>query len=358
MGIWWKIASLRVLALGASVLGLWGCASNDRPGSRTVHEEPNWGELARLQESEHLIAEPRAAEAFLGHVATKTETGWSVARELQIDCRLQPKSEPNGVHNRYAQSLEKTGGFHVGKEGWARLYAAFGSHVRVVFDVTTDAIIEVDTSGCGKPGEYVIYGVKVGRGARTLESVSTRAGGVETSKWALLKADGGGYDGVETQIDWQRPLAWSFSVEQIKDGSIGLSARPSTAQVEHGSQYEIELSARRQVWVVVVLEEADGRLSLLYPHAKYRYIVPASELLRLPVVAELRDGVTPTQDRVQVYGLTSEEDFEALRPSSGFLDARQVASYVDDLERRLSRLDQSEWEMVEFSVQIGATPTP
>lgn len=336
-----------------SLVFFWGIAASAACGSSGV------GEQAVLAPNERLLFEPHGApERLLGRQVTFTDDGAVIADALAPGCEVTVKPEQRDTTHKYHQRLSQMGGLKVGYPDYMGLHAQYGasSEVELVFHQTK--ILYADLRGtCGNT---VVMRVKVGTGHRYVRK--NRGGKLELSSTTVLPVSVDAPNiSEQTRMD--------IVAERSEQGWIFAFGNGTTAsdditiimppRIRHGEAFTPQIEVRRDMYLIVLYEDANGNYGVVTPHADPRFAVTrvrGGTTVALPSFAsKLPEGYSgrTAHEALLVYGFPEEGDFASLRPPRGALTAAQYNEYARTLQEvKLKDLPAKRWAFTRFDFDI------
>jgi hypothetical protein len=341
--------------LGVSALMLLGCGAARRDTDEPIASLPG------LDAGEHLLLTPTGSPAeLLGRAIEAGPNGELViADERAPGCRVEVREIEAVWDREYDEDLGKIAIVAASIPAVVDLRAKYGTHIRARARIKNIKQLVGDFSGpCG---EVVIKSVKVGRGSRELQyrreqGISTGAAVAGVGAHGELKD----WKVIGSKLSWDRDQAWAFNIAKgARVENFRLSVAMPT-ELKDGDQYTLSVTATRQAHLVVLCEEADGRLSVLLPNADHPEVaVPAGDRRAVPAMrVSLRVADQPAREKIVVYAFSEREDFEDFRPPAGATSDDEALAYYKGLEQRLSALPRRRWTRQEISYLISPKQQP
>ncbi|HKO90214.1 MAG TPA: hypothetical protein VJU61_03615 [Polyangiaceae bacterium] len=295
---------------------------------------------------DHLLYQPLANAAdLLGRAVTRGADGaWVIAEELAPGCHVNEREVTSRWTREYEEDAGNLAFASASATSLAQLKLEYGEQLRARVTIQNAKLLSADLSGpCG---EQVITSVKIGTGTRELlyRREGSAGGSVGVSG---LGAEAGAqqWQRSRERLEWQDDQAWAFTIGERADAPNIRLGIDMPAELTDGEQYNIEVQAPRQVWLIALCEEADGRTSILLPDRENPTVVlPPGERRALPAMqAALRDSKLEAREKIVLYAFTSAEDFEDYRPPSGAVSIEDSTAYHRALPERLSKLPRKRW---------------
>lgn len=311
-------------------------------------------------EGEHLLLYPTGdAEGLLGReVQLSEDGGWTIADSRSAGCEVSVQKSESQYEREYVANLKSIASISAGYADLVSLGAKYGSSIEARANVKNSYVLVADLRG--SCGSRVVDSVRVGTGERTIQRSAEVGGGAKVNvegvpigAGAEDKAEVGG------KFAWQNPQGYAFTYKEFEATEpIGLSIQAPT-RIEEGSHFEIAISAKKQVWLVVFFLESDDRGGVLIPmNGIPEAMVPAGGTYRLPPArAVLRQAGVAARETLIVYAFTERADFESLKPAIGTWEA-DAAKYAADLTKKLSSVPIRRWDRTVLSYVIEPTQPP
>ncbi|MCX4239414.1 hypothetical protein [Paraliomyxa miuraensis] len=313
-----------------------------------------------MRHEEHLLLVPSGnPERLLGReVRGNDEQGWTVEKERRPGCTVRTWEEAASWKRSFREDIGHAADIALGHQELGGLVARFGREIVVQATIENQKTLHADLSGdCG---QQVIDAVHVGVGHRSLRRGN--AGGVMVQGPVAVSAARGGvgaHHEVESELAWQTPQAWAFSVTELGD-----VARPDVhvkAPTRMSSHEEVRVSVRadRTVWLVVVFRSDAGDVGVLVPNERTEELVSREgNPVSLPAMEAVHSGRSdePEYETLEVYAFSEREDFQRIRPPRGVSNPQDAARYVRTLEASLDALPLRRWSRSTLRYEIAPEP--
>jgi hypothetical protein len=303
----------------------------------------------------HLLLNPTGdGEQLLGRAVTKGPNGeFVLAEELAPGCHVTVHEAPAAWHRDFEEDL---GDLAVGSASLpvlGGLRAKYGRQIRA--KAAIDNVKELVADVSGPCGDVIVKSVKVGTGSRELQyRLESEAGLDAKIGEAGLTAHSQSWRRIGETLSWKQEQAWAFTAGSVPGAESIRLAIEMPEQLTDGQEYTLQVTAARQVWVVALFEEAEGRAGVLLPNSENPYVVvPQGERQPLPTMrVSLREPRVAAREKIVLYGFVEKEDYLDFRPPAGAISEAESTSYFKGLEGRLSALPRRRWGRAEVAYLI------
>lgn len=306
-------------------------------------------------EQAHLLYQPTAdASGLLGRaVSLRPDGTWIMADERAPGCSVTEREVISSWTREYEEDLGNVAFASAEASRLAQLRADYGQHLRARGTIRNLRVLKADLSGpCG---EQVITSVQIGTGTRELFYRRESSAGAGVGAGSVgVRAGVQGWQRSRERLDWDQEQAWAFTLAQMTEAPNIRLGIDMPAELQDGDQYTIEVLAPRQVWLIALCEEADGRASVLIPNREHpALVIPAGQRRVLPAMqATLRDARSEAREKIVLYAFTSQEEYEDFRPPAGAISSEEATRYHRGLPERLSKLPRRRWGRGEMTYLI------
>jgi hypothetical protein len=305
--------------------------------------------------NEHLLYEPTGdALGLLGRAVSQGPDGELViADELAPGCHVTPREVQSSWTREYEEDIGNVAFASTSIAALVSLRGKYGTQIRTHQKISNLKEIRADLQG--SCGDVVITSVKVGTGSRELQYRREASGGGDVT--VAGNGVGGGVEDwkrIGESFVWTDAQAWSFSVGKVAGAESIRLGIEMPSEMTDGDQYTIQVSAARDVWIVALYEEADGRAGILLPNQQNPNVVVAAGQRRpLPTMSvALREPAVAAREKMVLYAFTEKEDYEDFRPPAGAVSESEATSYYRSLAERLSKLPTKRWGRGEVNYLI------
>lgn len=313
------------------------------------------GAMPGLDPGEHLLLTPTGdGPALLGRAVSEGAGGVLViADERAPGCHVDVREVQSAWHREYQEDLGKVAVASASLPSIGGLRAQYGSQIRAQASIANVKELVADVSGpCG---DVVVKRVKIGTGSRELQyrkdadvQMDVTVAGVGT------QGGTGNWERIGSRLAWDQEQAWAFAVSKVESGdALQLRVDMPTEMVD-GTEYSVRITSTRQVWLVVLNAEADGRAGILLPNSTSQAVSVGPDAgMSLPLMrVSLRNPITAAREKIVLVAFTERADYDDFRPPAGAVSDEDAAAYLRGLDARLAALPRKRWSRTEVSYLI------
>jgi hypothetical protein len=345
-----SLQARRAWRLLATLLAVVGCTRN-----RGGIERPD-GDAAQPFDGQMLLTPVGEPAALLGRVVTQDAGGlWVVSDERAPGCEVTERRVTAKWKHTFVDEADRVASISIGNRQLAGLSAEYGEGLRQRMVIENEAELRADLRG--SCGDNVITMVRVGKGSRELGYYKNASGGawVPIGK-TKVGAGAGAHEKIEGTLAWTEPQAWSFTVGAPNSGTAVDLVVHMPAELAAGTTFTAEIEVKRDVWLVVLYEAADGSVGVLLPSSGApEQIATAGDRVELvPFTAIAAPGQARTHEKLIVYGFAEKGDFDRFRPPAGAVSPEQAKAYALELPRRLEEIPRRRWTSTTHGYVIEA----